>query len=79
MKEVGSHEAKTHLAELLDDVANGETVLITRRGKRVAQIVPYRDTDDSLEAIWSRLQTLRAHAKSGEPSIREMIEEGRRF
>ncbi len=37
---VGSFEAKTKLAELLDKVALGETVTITRRGKAVAKLVP---------------------------------------
>jgi prevent-host-death family protein len=39
-KSVGVHEAKTHLSRLLDDVAAGEEVVITRRGKEVASIVP---------------------------------------
>ena len=37
---VGSFEAKTKLAELLDKVEAGETVTITRRGKAVAKLVP---------------------------------------
>ena len=37
---VGSFEAKTKLAELLDKVEAGETVTITRHGKTVAKLVP---------------------------------------
>jgi len=40
MTKVGSFEAKTKLAELLDKVEAGETVTITRRGKAVARLVP---------------------------------------
>ena len=40
MKEVGAFEAKTHLPELLNRVAQGERITITRRGKPVAQLVP---------------------------------------
>ena len=40
MKTVGSYEAKTHLPALLDRVAQGETITITRHGKPVAQLVP---------------------------------------
>lgn len=40
MTTVGSFEAKTKLAELLDKVEAGETVTITRRGKAVAKLVP---------------------------------------
>ncbi len=38
-KSVGVHEAKTHLSRLLEDVASGEEVVITRRGRAVAQLV----------------------------------------
>lgn len=40
MATVGSFEAKTKLAELLDRVEAGETVTITRHGKPVAKLVP---------------------------------------
>ena len=39
-KSVGVHEAKTHLSRLLNDVAAGEQVVITRRGEEVASLVP---------------------------------------
>jgi prevent-host-death family protein len=39
-KSVGVHEAKTHLSRLLEDVAAGEQVMITRRGEAVACLVP---------------------------------------
>jgi prevent-host-death family protein len=41
-KSVGVHEAKTHLSRLLEDVAAGEEVVITRRGEEVASLVPLR-------------------------------------
>jgi prevent-host-death family protein len=39
-KSVGVHEAKTHLSRLIEDVAAGEEVVITRRGKAVASLCP---------------------------------------
>ena len=36
-------EAKAHLSELTDKAAQGETVIITKRGKPVARIVPARE------------------------------------
>ena len=39
-KLVGVHEAKTHLSRLLKDVAAGEEVVITSRGKAVATLGP---------------------------------------
>jgi len=41
-KSVGVHEAKTHLSRLLDDVASGEEVVITRRGEPAARLVAIR-------------------------------------
>ena len=40
MKEIGTFEAKTHLSALLDEVARGVEVVITRRGVAVARLVP---------------------------------------
>jgi len=37
---VGAFEAKTTLSALLDRVAGGEEVLITKHGRAVARIVP---------------------------------------
>ena len=40
MKSIGTFEAKTHLSALLDEVAEGAEVVITRRGVAVARLVP---------------------------------------
>lgn len=40
MTEVSVADAKAKLSELLNRVANGETVSITRRGKAVAVLAP---------------------------------------
>ena len=37
---VNVYEAKTHLSQLLDRVANGEEIVIARGGRPVAQLVP---------------------------------------
>lgn len=39
-KEVGAFEAKTHLPKLLEAVLHGAKITITRRGERVAMLVP---------------------------------------
>ena len=36
---VGAFEAKTHLSNLLERVAEGEEVIITKHGKPVARLV----------------------------------------
>jgi prevent-host-death family protein len=45
MKEVNTHEAKTHLSRLLRRVAMGEEIIIANRGVPVARLVPVRSKD----------------------------------
>ena len=40
MRSIGAYEAKTHLPRLLDRVAQGESLTITRHGRPVARLVP---------------------------------------
>lgn len=40
MKTVGIFEAKTHLSALVEDVARGESIIVTKNGMPVARIVP---------------------------------------
>ncbi|MCY0865399.1 MAG: type II toxin-antitoxin system prevent-host-death family antitoxin [Sulfobacillus sp.] len=78
MKEVGAYEAKTHFAELLAAAEQGETIIITRRGKPIAKITPYRSPVRTVEHIAHELACLRATVQPGE-SLRRLIDEGRRF
>ncbi|MFN0305804.1 MAG: type II toxin-antitoxin system Phd/YefM family antitoxin [Burkholderiales bacterium] len=50
MREIGAFEAKSKLGTLLDWVANGEEILITRRGKAVARLVPAQPGFDRAKA-----------------------------
>jgi prevent-host-death family protein len=50
-KSVGVHEAKTHLSKLLEDVAAGEEVIITRRGEEIASLVSSRAPSTRLFGI----------------------------
>ena len=43
MREIQASEAKGHLPQLLDEVERGETLIITRHGRRIARIVPEVD------------------------------------
>jgi len=77
---VGSYEAKTHLPRLLDEVAKGASITITKRGVPVAVLVPppepQRMTSDE---ITERFRKLRERVKPlGDLTIREMIDYGRR-
>ncbi|MGH3786480.1 MAG: type II toxin-antitoxin system Phd/YefM family antitoxin [Pseudonocardiaceae bacterium] len=41
---VNIHEAKTHLSRLLEHVASGERVIISKAGQPVADLVPHQRT-----------------------------------
>jgi prevent-host-death family protein len=41
MRVVATNEAKTHLSSLLQEVSQGETVVISRGRKPLAKLVPY--------------------------------------
>lgn len=82
MESVGSFEAKTHLAQLLERVAQGEEFIITKHGKPVARLVPAVTTPPKPD-VRQVIEELKAFSKGntlGEGiSIRDLIEEGRRF
>lgn len=81
MDTVGAYEAKTHLALLLDRVAGGETVTITRRGRPVARLVPVEDdaASRSREAA-QRILERRKHLKRAPLSeLLETVHEGHRY
>lgn len=40
MDTIGAFDAKTHLSALLERVAQGEEITITRRGRPIARLVP---------------------------------------
>ncbi len=42
MRQVNVHEAKTELSRLLEEVEDGERVVIARAGEPVAVLVPYK-------------------------------------
>jgi prevent-host-death family protein len=40
MKKLNIHEAKTHLSRYLEEVEHGETILICKRNRPIAEIKP---------------------------------------
>jgi prevent-host-death family protein len=43
MTVVNTHEAKTNLSRLLDDVEKGEEIIIAKANRPVARLIPYRE------------------------------------
>lgn len=80
MDSVGAFDAKTHLPALLERVAKGETIQITRRGVPIAKLAPAapRVKKDPKE-VARRIRELRKGCKLEGIRIRDLIESGRRF
>lgn len=77
-KTVSAFDAKTHLSQLLHEVENGKSILITRRGKPVARLVHVPDAEmidfTALAESMSRLRN-----KIGKPiNVKSLKEEGKR-
>lgn len=80
MKQVGAFEAKTHFSHLLEEVENGEQIIITKHGRPIARLVPFsgRDSSDRQAAI----DELKIFAKGnilGDVDWKTLRDEGRRF
>ena len=75
------YEAKTHLAQLLDRVARGEEIRITRHGRPIARLVPEVDDEwADVRAAIAAIKELRKGQRLGKGlTIRQLIEEGRRY
>lgn len=79
MKRIGVYEAKTHLPRLLDEVERGETITITRHGRPVARLVPVSGRRRSVQETIEAIEEFRKGHTLGDLTIRELIEEGRRY
>jgi prevent-host-death family protein len=54
MAEVGMHDAKTHLSQLVERALGGEDIVITRRGEPAVRLVPEQPQGGfaSLAGVW---------------------------
>jgi prevent-host-death family protein len=60
IKTIGASEVRTHFARLLERVAQGERIVITKRGTPVARLVPFAQPDSArIRRANSRLKTSR--------------------
>jgi prevent-host-death family protein len=78
---VGSHEAKTNLAHLLDLVEQGKSIVITRHGEPIARLVPFGepvDRDKVREAI-AGIRSMRRGLSLRGLKVEDLIDEGRKL
>jgi prevent-host-death family protein len=78
--EIGAFEAKNKLGQLLDRVEAGEEVIITRRGKVVARLVPPDEPGIDRERARRAARDIRAMRQGvtlGGLKVKDLISEGR--
>ncbi|HXA22166.1 MAG TPA: type II toxin-antitoxin system prevent-host-death family antitoxin [Acetobacteraceae bacterium] len=79
MREMGAFEAKNKFGHLLDQVEHGEEILITRRGKAVARLVPAEpgfDRARARRAVMGILELSKGLTLGG-LKIKDLVNEGR--
>jgi len=76
--EIGAFEAKNRLSELLRAAESGRSIVITRRGRPVARLVPpHEDRAADFATLREAFREIRRKV-SGTVCVRELIDEGRR-
>ena len=77
--EIGAYEAKTRLAELLQQVKAGKQFTITNRGKAVAELVPSQPhgQKDKARAVQRFAAFMHAHPVKKRINVRALLDEGR--
>ena len=79
MREVSAFEAKNWLGALLDRVERGEEIVIIRRGKPIAKLVPANaafDRAKARRAVAGLIEASRGITLGG-LKIKDLIDEGR--
>ena len=80
MREIGAFEAKSRLGTLLDWVESGEEIIITRRGKAVARLIPNVTSVDRETAARAAANIIarRKGVTLGGLKIKDIVKEGQR-
>lgn len=79
MRRIGIYKLKLHLVEVLNAVERGHSVVVTRHGKPIAQIVPHEkeQTPQPSEAARAIRNFPRSPLPKGDTN-RSLVEQGRR-
>ncbi len=79
MDKIGAYEAKTHFPRLLDRVAAGEQITITRHGVPVAVLQPVQgDKHVGAADVIMKLRQFRKKRRLNGLAVKEMLEDGRK-
>jgi len=79
---IGTFQAKTHFSQLLERVAKGEEITITKHGRPVARLIPAaRPSREQVAAIFRQMDALRQSLPKSmdKTTLEDLINHGRRF
>ena len=77
---VGCYQAKTHLPRLLKRAARGERITITKHGVPIAMLGPVENKPKrDLRTVIQEIKDFSKEHKLGGITIRDLIEEGRKY
>ena len=77
---VGVFEAKQKLSQLVERASKGEEIIITRRGKEQARLVPMpAERGRTLKEVFDSILSRPRIKLTKGVTIKRLIEEGRRF
>ena len=80
MDTVGAFDAKTNFSALLERVERGEQIVITRRGKPVARLMPIATARKvKVSDAMAKLRKLRKGAPLGGLPWKELRDAGRKY
>jgi prevent-host-death family protein len=79
MRQIGVVEAKNKLSSLLDEIERGEEIVVTRRGRAVAKLVPATVAidRDKAKAAARRIVLRRRGIRLEDVPLKDPINEGR--
>lgn len=80
MKNIGAYAAKTHLSSLLDDVARGQELCITKKGVPVALLVPVGGRNKAdVTATIAALREMRRKTRLKPLNLKDLVSAGRKY
>jgi len=79
---IGTFQAKTHFSQLLERVAQGEEITITKHDRPVARLIPAgRPSREHVATIFRQMDALRQSLPKSKDktTLKDLINHGRRF
>jgi prevent-host-death family protein len=79
---IGTFQAKTHFSQLLERVAKGEEITITKHDRPVARLIPAeRLSREHVATIFRQMDALRQSLprSKDKTALKDLINHGRRF